>query len=248
MTKPQPPPHHDKAFHTTRWTRVLAARGGPSSPESQTALSDLCEIYYAPVHAFIQHTARHLPATSSDDLTQEFFAQLLEKPGLDAVDPARGRFRSYLLGAVKHFLADQQKHARTQKRGAGQSPLSLDELSATSAAHLQPGIPPASDALYDRAWALALLERSLLTLEQEQSAAGNSLTFEVLKPWLNGEALSLSQADAAAALDMRENAVKVAIHRLRKRFRQIVTTEIAQTVESESEIHGELNHLIQSLA
>jgi RNA polymerase sigma factor (sigma-70 family) len=246
MTKPPPSPDAD-AFHTTRWTRVLAARDGPSSPESQTALSDLCEIYYAPVHAFIQHTARNQPAASTDDLTQEFFAQLLEKPGLDAVDRSRGRFRSYLLGAVKHFLNDQRKHQNAQKRGAGQSPLSLDELSATSAAHLQPKTPPANDALYDRAWALALLDRSLHTLEQEQSAAGKSLTFEVLKPWLNGEAPSLSQADAAAALDMRENAVKVAIHRLRKRFRQIVTAEIAQTVETESEIHQELNHLIQAL-
>jgi RNA polymerase sigma factor (sigma-70 family) len=245
MTQPQPPPRSDPgAFHTTRWTRVLAARGGDSSPESQTALSDLCEIYYAPVHAFIKYTVPDQAHASAEDLTHAFFAQLLQKPGLDAVDRTRGRFRSYLLGAVKHFLADHKNRARAQKRGAGQFHASLDETPTS----LQPGTPPAPDTLYDRQWALALLDRALLTLEQEQATTGKSRQFETLKPWLNGQAVSLSQADAAETLGLRENAVKVAIHRLRKRFREIVTTEIAQTVESESEIQAELNHLIQALS
>ncbi|MEM7147762.1 MAG: sigma-70 family RNA polymerase sigma factor [Verrucomicrobiota bacterium] len=232
------------AFHTTRWTRVLAAREGPASPESQSALSELCEIYYAPVHAFIQHAVGNQHDTSADDLTQEFFAKFLAHPGMDAVDQKRGRFRSYLLGAVKHFLLDQTKHDRAQKRGGDSISQSLDDDSPSAP---QPSVPPADDTLYDRAWAIALLDRALNTLAAEQETAGKSTHFETLKPWLNGDATSLSQSDAAQALDLSENAVKVAIHRLRKRFREIVTTEIAQTVETESEIQQELNHLIQSL-
>jgi RNA polymerase sigma-70 factor (ECF subfamily) len=224
------------AFHTTRWTRVMKARG--DSAEAKTALAELCEIYYAPVRAFVAHTAG---AESADDQSQAFFARLLEKAGLDNVDPGRGRFRSYLLGAVKHFLRDEAVKSSAQKRGGGSErvPLDDDEAQAQAAEDAPP------DTLFDREWAMALIGRALDALEQSQEP---KLQFTILKPWLSGAAIDRSQADAAAELGISEGAVKVAIHRLRKRFRQCVREEIAQTVNSPDEVAGELNYLIEVLA
>jgi RNA polymerase sigma factor (sigma-70 family) len=226
------------AFPMTRWTRVLAARGG--SAEAKTALSELCAAYYEPVHAFLIHT---VGSDASRDLTHAFFAQLLERGGLTSVQPQRGKFRSYLLGAVKHFIADQRDRDRAEKRGSGIADLSLD--AEETKIEPQSAAPP--DSLYDREWAIALLHRAIERLTEEQREAGREQQFIVLKPWLNGEAGALSQAAAATELGVTENVVRVAIHRLRKRFGESVRHEIAQTVDSPDEISAELNYLIDAL-
>jgi RNA polymerase sigma factor (sigma-70 family) len=242
------------AFVTTQWTRVLEARG--HSPEAQAALSDLCAAYYAPVFAFIRH---HTPdPDAARDFTQEFFARLLARHGLDTVERGRGRFRSYLLGAVKHFLADQHDRAGAAKRGGGQTPLSLDAHAGDTthggggakSALLQVPDPaaPVPDAYFDRQWALTILDRALAALAADHAAAGKTAQFETLKPWLTGDAEQLSQADAARRLDVNEGAVKVAIHRLRKRFRELVKAEIAQTVGGGGDVQAELNYLLEVLS
>lgn len=241
------------AFVTTHWTRVLEARG--DSPEAQAALGELCTAYYAPVLAFFRRSGRDEDAAR--DLTQEFFARLLARRGLDTVEPGRGRFRSFLLGAVKHFLADQHDRATAAKRGGGQTPLSLDAHASDTtqgggmnSAPLQIPDPAAtvSDAFFDRQWALTILDRALAALAAEHHAAGKSAQFETLKPWLTGDTEQLSQADAARRLDVNEGAVKVAIHRLRKRFRELVKAEVAQTVGVDGDVQAELNYLLEVLA
>ena len=226
----------DGTFRTTRWTRVMKARG--DSDEAKTALSELCEIYYAPVRAFVAHTAG---AENADDKSQAFFARLLERAGLENVDPERGRFRSYLLGAVKHFLRDQAVKLGAQKRGGGSEQVPLDDEEA----QIESAEDPPPDALFDREWAMALIARALEAIEEEQSSKQQ---FAVLKPWLSSGADGSSQADAAAELEISEGAVKVAIHRFRKRFRQCVRDEIGQTVSGEEQISAELNYLIEVLA
>ena len=234
-----------EAFVTTQWTRVLEARG--DSPDAKAALSELCAAYYAPVLAFIRRNAPDEDAAR--ELTQEFFSRLLGRQGIDNVDPQRGRFRSFLLGAVKHFLADMRDHAHRLKRGAGQPIESIEPGTETSPG-LQVPDPnaPSPDRLFDRKWALTLLDRALAALAEEHKAAGKSDQFEALKPWLTGDTENISQADAAQQLDLNEGAVKVAIHRLRKRFREAVRSEISQTLRDPSLVDEELRHLIASLS
>jgi RNA polymerase sigma-70 factor (ECF subfamily) len=231
-------------FVTTQWTRVLEARG--DSPEAKAALSDLCAAYYAPAFAFIRRNAPD--EDSARDLTQEFFARLLARHGIDGVDPARGRFRSFLLGAVKHFLANAHDYAHRLKRGAGQPMESLDPGTDTSPG-LQLADPkaPSPDREFDRKWALTLLARALATLAREHEAAGKAGQFEALKPWLTGDTENISQAEAAARLGVNEGAVKVAIHRLRRRFREVIKNEIAQTVSDPAQVDLELHYLLEAL-
>ena len=232
------------AFVTTHWTRVLEARG--DSPEAKAALGDLCAAYYAPVFAFIRRNAPD--EDSAQDLTQEFFARLLARQGIATVDPQRGRFRSFLLGAVKHFLADMREHAHRLKRGAGQSLESIEPGTDTSPG-LQLADPnaPSPDREFDRKWALTLLARALATLAQEHKASGKADHFEALKPWLTGDTENISQAEAAAQLGVNEGAVKVAIHRLRRRFREVIKNEIAQTVSDPAQVDLELHYLLEAL-
>jgi len=232
------------AFVTTQWTRVLQARG--DSPEAKAALSDLCAAYYAPVFAFIRRAAPNEDAAR--DLTQEFFARLLARQGIASVDPQRGRFRSFLLGAVKHFQADMRHHAHRLKRGAGQPMESLEAGTDTS-----PGLQlpdpnaPSPDREFDRKWALTLLDRALAALAQEHAASGKADQFEALKPWLSGDTENISQAEAAARLGVNEGAVKVAIHRLRRRFREVIKSEISQTVSDSAQVDAELHCLLEAL-
>ena len=231
-------------FVTTQWTRVLEARG--DSPEAKAVLSDLCAAYYAPAFAFIRRNAPD--EDSARDLTQEFFARLLARHGVDSVDPARGRFRSFLLGAVKHFLANAHDHAHRLKRGAGQPIESLDPGTDTSPG-LQLADPkaPSPDREFDRKWALTLLARALAVLAEEHKTAGKAGQFEALKPWLTGDTEDMSQADAARQLGLNEGAVKVAIHRLRRRFREVIKNEIAQTLSDPARVDLELHYLLEAL-
>ncbi|MEO7300247.1 MAG: sigma-70 family RNA polymerase sigma factor, partial [Verrucomicrobiota bacterium] len=199
------------AFVTTQWTRVLEARG--NSPEAKVALSELCAAYYAPVLAFVRRNARDEEAAR--DLTQDFFARLLARNSLNSVEKNKGRFRSYLLGAVKHFLADMRDRTNAAKRGSGQMHESIEPGTDTS-----PGLQLADekalspDGEFDKKWALTLLDRALMAFAEEHKTAGKSDQFETLKPWLTGDTETLSQADVARQLGVNEGAIKVAIHRL----------------------------------
>lgn len=231
-------------FATTQWTRVLEARG--DSPEAKAALSDLCAAYYSPVFAFIRRNAPDEDAAR--DLTQEFFARLLARHGINGVEPERGRFRSFLLGAVKHFLANMREHAHRLKRGAGQ-PVESIEAGTDTSPGLQLADPnaPGPDREFDRKWALTLLDRALVALAQEHKASGKADQFEALKPWLSGDTENISQAEAAARLGLNEGAVKVAIHRLRRRFREVIRSEIGQTVSDRAQVDAELHCLLEAL-
>ena len=231
-------------FATTQWTRVLEARG--ESPEAKAALSDLCAAYYAPVFAYIRN---HTPdEETARDLTHEFFQRLLTRHGIDSVDPNRGRFRSFLLGAVKHFLSDARDHSHRLKRGGGQQIESLDAASDTCPA-MQVADPSRSpEREFDRKWALTVLDRALTMLAEEHRTVGKLDQFNALKPWLTGDADDLSQAGAARELDLNEGALKVAIHRLRRRFRELVKLEIGRTLNDPAQIPHELACLTASLS
>jgi RNA polymerase sigma-70 factor (ECF subfamily) len=240
VSSPGPP------FAPTRWTLILRARG--ETPEACAALGELCEAYYQPVLRFLQREGRD--EDSARELTQEFFARILARGAFDEADPERGKFRSYLLGALKHFLADQRKHEQRLKRGGGVAPESLD---APAGEELEPiqvadAATPAPEALFDREWALAVMARALEVLQKEFAQGGKADQFEALKPWLMGEAPSMSQADAARQLGLSEGAVKVVIHRLRKRFRDTVRAEIGHTLRDPSLIDEELRHLVEALS
>jgi len=244
-----PPPANDAGrpapvFATTHWTRVLAARG--ESEEGRQALSDLCAAYYAPVVTFLQRSGRDEDAAR--DLAHEFFARVLARRSLSGADPERGRFRSYLLGALKHFAADVRDRDWAAKRGGGQPAVPLagehDTASGTQVAD------PASispDKAFDRRWALTVLDRALGALEAEHVADGKGAQFTALKPWLTGDSTDLSQSDAAALLGVSDGAIRVAISRLRRRFRELVKAEIAQTVEAPAQVQAELRYLLEVL-
>jgi DNA-directed RNA polymerase specialized sigma24 family protein len=232
-------------FLTTHWTRVLASQG--KTPEAREALSDLCAAYYAPVLTFLRQSG-HLE-DAARELAHAFFADLLQRHGLEGADPQRGAFRTYLLGAVKHFIANQQAAALRQKRGAG----AVHEPIAAGS-DMSPGLdvpdprslPP--DLVFDREWAVNLLDRSLNILARECEGADSLEQFALLKPWLTGTRPEMSQAEAARTLGMSEGALRVAIHRLRRRVRETVKREIAQTVADPAEVDEELRHLIAVLS
>jgi RNA polymerase sigma factor (sigma-70 family) len=222
-------PNRRAAFVTTQWTRVLQSRG--DSEQSRAALAQLCEAYYTPVFAFILRETRNDDVAR--DLTQEFFSRLLKKDAFAKVNPARGRFRSYLLAAVKHFLSDMRDRDAAAKRNPGQPLESLQrDTTYTTSAEFQIADPHAAlpDIEFDRKWAIALLDRALTQLAEEHKLENKSDLFEALKPWLTGDAETLSQAQAARALNMNESTLKVSIHRLRRRFRDLVKTQIAATL------------------
>lgn len=222
-------------FHPTRWTLVLRARG--AGEEAKLALSELCAAYYEPVVAFLRREGRDDDAAR--DLAHAFFENLLTG-GVGAPQQGRGRFRSYMLGALKHFLANRRAAERAAKRGGGAEHVPLAAETDTSPGIPIPGVPDDSH-VFDREWALALIGRALAALEAEHAAKPG--WFAALRPWLDGGA-DQPQAEAARALGMSETAVKVAIHRLRERFRELIRAEVASTVDDPSEVGGELRHLI----
>lgn len=238
-------PPDPSAFAPTRWTLVLQARGG--SADGGTALGELCEAYYGPVEAFIRRQISDPEAAR--DFTQEFFARLLASAGVAGADPARGRFRSYLLGAVKNFLHAERTRRQAGKRGGTAEHLSLENAGLETGAGLQ--VPDAraegADVLFDRQWANTLLERSLRRLGDELGREGKAHQFEVLKPSLLGAAPTLPQGALAAQLGLNESALKVTVHRLRKRFRDTVKAEIAETLNDPGQVEEEMQHLLAAL-
>ena len=241
------PSDPQSSFATTQWTRVLAARG--TSDEARAALSDLCAMYYTPVHRFILHSSGDKSHT--DDLAQEFFSQLLRRDSISHVNETQGtRFRSYLLGAVKHFLSDQHKKQHAQRRGGANQhvPIVQDRERNSDPGLVVPSVSAPADAIFDRQWAYTLLERALCELEASEEKANRTKQFDALKPWLTGEQQNKSQAELARELNSTEGAVKVMIHRLRKKFRQSLRREISQTVNNPDEVGDELRYLIEILA
>jgi len=232
-------------FALTRWTLVAKSRG--DSPEAKAALRELCDAYYAPVVAFLRREGNDDDAAR--ELAHEFFAKLLSSDSIGSAERSRGRFRSYLLGSVKHFLMNQRRDSMREKRGGGVVHVPIDSRSDTSQ-----GIEVAdnrvlpADAIFDREWALAIIDRALVSLEIEFTSTGNASSFEVLKPWISSAGASQSQADAAAALGMTEGALKVAIHRLRQRFRELVRRDIAHTLDDPADLDAEMQHLVAALA
>jgi RNA polymerase sigma-70 factor (ECF subfamily) len=223
------------AFHPTRWTLVLRSRG--RSEDGRAALSDLCAAYYEPVVAFLRREGRGDDAAR--EMAHAFFERVLTG-GLGAPEPSRGRFRNYLLGALKHFLSKRRDAALAGKRGGGAEHVPLVTETDSSPGLALPGVTDDTLA-FDREWALALIARALATLEREH--AHRPALFNGLKPWLDGGATA-SQTEIARTLDLTETAVKVAIHRLRSRFRELIRAEIAATVNDPAEIADELRHLI----
>jgi RNA polymerase sigma-70 factor (ECF subfamily) len=245
MSSHDPVPTPPVVFVTTRWTQVVASRG--TSPEARQALSDLCAANYAPVVAFLRCEGRDEDAAR--ELAHEFFARVLEGPSFDGADPQRGRFRSYLLGALKHFLAKRGVHEQREKRGSGAVHEPLDpESDAAIESTIDGAVSPTPDTVFDREWALGVVGRSLAVLAYESSQAGSRREFEALKPWLTGDGVGRPQAEAARELGLNEGALRVAIHRLRRRFREVVKAEIAHTVDQPGDVGDELRHLIAALS
>jgi RNA polymerase sigma-70 factor (ECF subfamily) len=232
------------AFNTTRWSLVLAA-GHKSSPGADAALAELYERYWFPVYAYIRR--RVADAHQAEDLTQEFLCGLNEKNTWAVADPARGRFRSFLLTAARNFLASEWKREAAQKRGGTARTLSLDFAAGESRLSRHPADTNTPEAEFDRRWALALLERVLTRLEDESRDAGKGEQFDVLKQFLAGRSSESSLAEAAARLSMSEGAVKTAAHRLRRRYRELLRDEIAQTVASPEDVEDEIRSLFDAL-
>lgn len=230
-------------FATTRWSVVLAAQG--ESAEADRALEKLCRTYWWPIYGFVRR--RGFVPEEAQDLTQGFFAMLLERKDLEAVRREKGRLRSYLLAALKNFLGKARRRALTIKRGQGRPLVPLDELLERERADLHLADRLSADRIYERRWALTLLEQVLARLGDEYRAAGRGALFEQLKEMLIEESNKPSQAEVAQQLDMTENAVKQAFHRLRQRYRLLLQEEIAQTVAEPSEVEDELRHFIEIL-
>ena len=233
------------SFRDTRWTLVALSRG--SGVEARGALSELCAAYYGPVVVFLRRDGREEDVAR--ELAHDFFARLLEGGAMEGADPERGRFRSYLLAAVKRFAADQRERAGALKRGGGYDQVSLQ----SGGTDTEPGLQVedakamAPDAAFDREWAMTLLARALARLEQVLGAEGKADHFGVLKPWLTTAGEDQPQAVAAVQLGLSEAAVKVAIHRLRQRFREAVRGEISQTVSAPEAVEEELEALRAAL-
>jgi len=224
---------------------VLSARR-PDSPQSAAALETLCRTYWYPLYAFVRRQGHSPP--DAQDLTQEFFARLLEKDYLKAAAREKGRFRTFLVVALKRFLANEWDRVRAQKRGGGQPCLSLDTELAEQRYRVEPIEGATADRVFERRWALTLLDRTMARLREEFAATGKAAEFDRLKACLTAERGEIACAEIAAGLAVSEGAARVAVHRLRKRFREVFREEIAHTVSRPQDIEEEVRYLISVLA
>ncbi len=230
----------NREFAATRWSIVLAA-GRRSSPDSQQALESLCRAYWYPLYAYVRR--RVSDVHQAQDLTQEFFATLLERNALRAADRKRGRFRSFLLAACKNFLADEWDKGRAIKRGGGRKTFSLDLASGERRFSLEPADTQSPEMLYEKQWALTFLDHVLSRLRDECIAKGKVNHFEALKPFIAGAGAPGGYQSAGAALGMNEAAAKTAAHRLRRRYREILRAEIAETIAELGDVDDEIRRL-----
>jgi RNA polymerase sigma factor (sigma-70 family) len=230
-------------FMTTRWSVVLSAAAA-GVLDSSDALARLCETYRPPVYAYIRR--RGIPPEDADDFTQEFFATFLQKNFVRAADPARGRFRSFLLASVKHFLANEWDRRHAQKRGGRAPMLPLEDDRGDHTVRYEPSTAMTPDRVFEYQWAQAVLDRALDDLRTEQEQAGKGDAFRCLRPCLMAES-GRAHADAVVALNSTAGAVRVALHRLRRRFRAILLERIGETVAEPAEIDAELRYLMNAL-
>ena len=231
-------------FRTTRWSTVLAA-ADRSSPGHPQALASLCEAYWYPLYCFVRR--RSCDAAEAEELTQEFFLRLLEKDYLRNVSQGKGKFRTFLLVCLRRFLANEWDRRTAQKRGGGRPIASLDLEEAAERYRLEPADEMTPERAFERRWALTVLERVVVSLAEDMAASGKARRFEALKVYLTGEGDALPYAQAATLLGMSEGAVKVAVHRLRSRFREKLRSEVAETLADPREVDEELQCLLSAL-
>ncbi|HEX9045448.1 MAG TPA: RNA polymerase sigma factor [Verrucomicrobiae bacterium] len=239
-------PARQPVFATTHWSVVLLAGTHHDTTCARDALARLCQVYWYPLYAYVRRRGHN--AHDAQDLTQAFFEQLLRRQSLASADPERGRFRSFILTAMNHFLASEWKKAVARKRNAGARNLSLDWAAAEQRFDLEPATTIAPDRLFEKHWALTLLAEVLNRLEREYRAEGHGELFAAIKETLMGRGESQPYAELAAALGMNEGALKVAVHRLRKRYRELIRAEIANTLDPAEDVESEMRHLFQVLA
>jgi RNA polymerase sigma factor (sigma-70 family) len=231
-------------FRTTHWSVVLAARNDEAA--GQQALAQLCQTYWYPLYAFVRRRG-HDPS-DAQDLTQEFLLRLIERKSLQSVTPERGRFRSFLLVALKNFLINEWSRSQRQKRGGGQRFISLDEQTAEARYKIEPVESSTPETIFERAWAGTLLDRVLDRVAREYGENGKEDLFEALKPILCGEKGPATYAQIAAQHEITEGAVKMAVLRMRQRYAALLRAEIVQTLEDPSEIEDEIRYLFARVA
>jgi DNA-directed RNA polymerase specialized sigma24 family protein len=232
-------------FTTTHWSLVLNA-GDPSSPLATESLEKLCRSYWYPLYAYVRRLGEN--EESAKDLTQGFFARLLEKNYLAQVQREKGKFRSFLLGALKHFVADEWDKARAQKRAGGQPPISLDDTTCEDRYRLEPVDTMDAEKLYERQWALTVLEHARHRLKQEYEEAGKAALYEHLKVYETGDRSGPPYAEVAVKLGLGESGVKSAVLRMRQRYRELVRAEVANTLQSAEEVDSEIRYLISVIS
>ena len=237
-------PKQADQFHSTRWSVVLKAVQDPSTPIAREALATLCQTYWYPLFAYVRRQG--VDFTLAQDLTQGFFASLLEGTSLKTIDPEKGRFRSFLLAACKKYVASQRRANLAQKRGGGQSVLSLDFAAAEERYQLEPTHEITAEQLFERNWAVTLLNGVVDDLRDEYNAAGKAALFDALKDHLQGEN-QLSYPKLSERLGMSESAMKSAAHKLRQRFRERLNQRISDTVVSEDDVVSEIQALFRNL-
>jgi RNA polymerase sigma-70 factor (ECF subfamily) len=234
----------DPAFHTTHWS-LIAAAGREGGERAQVALAELCQAYWYPLYAFLRRHGHS--ADDAADLTQAFFAALLEKGYLEDADPDRGRFRSFMLTAISRFASKERDRAAAQKRGGAATTLSLDFHEGEQRYQREPADNWTPERIFERRWALTLLDRTLARLRQDHADAGKLATFEAFKGFLTADSSPGPLRQVAQQLGMTEGAAKVAVHRLRQKYRELLRAEIAQTVAGEEDVEDELGVLLSAL-
>jgi RNA polymerase sigma factor (sigma-70 family) len=231
-------------FETTNWSLIVRARDG-STTEARAALSGLCESYWPPIYAFIR--SRGLAPADAEDLTQSYFARFFEKNYLADFRPQAGRFRTFLRASVGHFLANEWDRERALKRGGGVAKLSLDAATAEERLRFEPLDRLTPEAIFERQWTATLLARCVERLRQEQQASGGAARFERLKAFLTGDGASGDTAAVAAELGLAEATLRVALHRLRRRFAVLLREEVARTVADPREVDAEIRWMLETL-
>jgi RNA polymerase sigma factor (sigma-70 family) len=245
MSDSTTPQEHRRTFPVTQWTVVLAACGTPS-PESAAALERLCSAYWFPLYAFVRRSG--CSPEDAEDFTQEFLARLLEHNWIACADREKGRFRSFLLMAMKRFLANEFQKSQAIKRGGKARHVSIQSDTAETRYSREPADTRTPEQVFEKQWALTLLQTVLQRLRQDYARDGKGALFEALEPCLVGRRETQPYAALAMELSMTEGAVKVAVHRLRQRYRECLKDEIAQTLASQEDVDAELQYLFQVLS
>lgn len=237
-------PGTHQPFAVTHWSLVLAA-GRDSASDANAALEKLCRMYWPPLYSFVRRSGH--PPADAQDLTQGFFLQLLQRNFLDGVDPRKGRFRSFLLASLKHYLSNERDRAHAHKRGGGLAPISIDAQDAEGRYLLEPADPMTPEKIYERRWALTVLDQAIARLQAEYTVSSRGAIFEQLKGELTGTAERSPHVEIGRKLGMTPGAVKVAAHRLRQRFGEVLRAEIAETVARPEDVEEEIRQLFHAL-